>query len=106
MVAVAALPLAPAAPAMADEEKSAENEAVAGQEQAEPEKVRQRNWRMRVLGAIAGDDGGYMVTSGYPHTGVSVSGGAGVGVNFEYRTSPRMGIEFGAMAVGGPVRVG
>jgi outer membrane protein W len=44
--------------------------------------------------------------SGVPHTAVAVSGGGGVGVNFEYRTSSRTGFEFGAMAVGGNLRVG
>jgi outer membrane protein W len=61
---------------------------------------------MRLFVAIAGDNGGVVVTSGDPYTGVSVNGGGGVGVNFEYRTSPRMGFEIGAMAVGGNVRVG
>jgi outer membrane protein W len=37
---------------------------------------------------------------------VSIDGGGGVGVNFEYRYSPRMGFEIGAMAIGGNVRVG
>jgi outer membrane protein W len=106
MVAMAALPVATAAPANADEEKAAETEAATETEPAEPEKIRQRNWRMRVFGAVAGDNGGFLVTSGAPHYSVAVSGGGGVGVNFEYRTSPRMGFEFGAMAVGGPVRVG
>jgi len=106
MVAMAALTVAPAAPATADEEKAAETGAATENQPAEVEKVRQRNWRMRVFGAVAGDNGGVVVTSGYPHTGVAVSGGGGVGVNFEYRTSPRMGFEFGAMAVGGNVRVG
>ena len=45
----------------------------------------------RVFGAVAGDNGGFLVTSGAPHYSVAVSGGGGVGVNFEYRTSPRMG---------------
>jgi outer membrane protein W len=117
MVVVAGLPLAPAVPAMAgeempvesaaaSEEEPAEPEATTQEEQAESKKVRQRNWRMRFFGAIAGDDGGVVVTSGDPYAGVSVNGGGGVGVNFEYRTSPRMGFEVGAMAVGGNVRVG
>jgi len=61
---------------------------------------------MRVIGAVGGDNGGVVVSHGHPYAGVSVSGGGGVGVNFEYRTSPRMGFEIGAMAVGGNVRVG
>jgi outer membrane protein W len=61
---------------------------------------------MRIIGAVGGDNGGVLVTHGDPYAGVSVSGGGGVGVNFEYRTSPRMGFEIGAMAVGGNVRGG
>ena len=105
-VMVAGLALAPTGPAIADEEKEVETEASAEEEAAESSKPRQRNWRMRIVGALAGDNGGVMVTSGDPYAGVSVSGGGGVGVNFEYRTSPRMGFEIGAMAVGGNVRVG
>jgi outer membrane protein W len=106
MVVVAGLPLAPALPAMAGDEKPAEVATVSEEEPAEPAKVRQRNWRLRFFGAIAGDNGGVVVTSGDPYAGVSVNGGGGVGVNFEYRYSPRMGFEMGAMAVGGNVRVG
>ena len=106
MVVMAGLPLVPAAPAMAAEEQPAESATSALEEPAEPVKVRERNWRLRFFGALAGDNGGVVVTSGDPFAGVSVSGGGGVGVNFEYRTSPRMGFEIGAMAVGGNVRVG
>ena len=106
MVVMAGLPLVPAAPATADDEKPAEAAAAAEEEPAESKKVRERNWRMRIIGAIGGDNGGVSVSTGDPYAGVSVSGGGGVGVNFEYRTSPRMGFEIGAMAVGGNVRVG
>jgi outer membrane protein W len=111
-VAAAGLALVPAGPAIADEEQqveaevAGEDEAAAEEEASEPAKPRQRNWRMRIVGAIAGDESGVAVFSGHPHAGVSVRGGGGVGVNFEYRTSPRMGFEIGAMAVGGNVRVG
>jgi outer membrane protein W len=103
---VAGLPLASAGPAMAGEEKPTEIATATEEESAEPEKARERNWRMRLFVAIAGDSGGAAVTSGAPHVGVSINGGGGVGVNFEYRYSPRMGFEIGAMAVGGNVRVG
>jgi outer membrane protein W len=106
MVMVAGLPLAPAGSAMAAEAQPAEAATAAGEEPAEPAKARERNWRLRFFGALAGDIGGVVVTSGDPFAGVSVNGGGGVGVNFEYRTSPRMGFEIGAMAVGGNVRVG
>jgi outer membrane protein W len=106
MVAVAGLPLASAGPAMAEDKQPAESVTAAEEDQDEPAKVRQRNWRMRIIGAIGGDNGGVLVTHGDPYAGVAVSGGGGVGVNFEYRTSPRMGFEIGAMAVGGNVRVG
>lgn len=75
--------------------------------QAESGQSRERKWRMRIIGALNGDSNGVLVTPGhYPSTGVSVNGGGGVGVNLEYRYSPRMGFEIGAMAVGGSVRVG
>ena len=106
MVVVAGLVAAPAAPATAEEEKAAESTPAVEEESEEPSKPRQRNWRMRVIGAVGGDTSGVLVTHGHPYAGVSVSGGGGVGVNFEYRTSPRMGFEIGAMAVGGNVRVG
>jgi outer membrane protein W len=107
MVVMAGLPLVPAAPALADEEKPAETAAAAEEEPAESTKAKQRNWRVRFTGAVAADDNGIIATS-VTHSGahVSVAGGVGVGVNFEYRFSPRMGFEMGAMAVGGGVHVG
>jgi outer membrane protein W len=68
----------------------------------------ERNWRMRLTIATVGN-GGVLVTAGDHHgVGMSSDGGAGVGVNFEYRYSPRMGFEVGAMAVASDlgVRVG
>lgn len=106
MVVVAGLPLAQAGPAMAEDEQAVESAATPEEESEEPKKVHDRKWRMRLIGALGGDGGGVLVTSDHPYAGVSVSGGGGVGVNFEYRTSPRMGFEIGAMAVGGNVRVG
>jgi outer membrane protein W len=91
---------------MAEEEQPVESAAASEEETEVAKKVRQRNWRMRIIGALGGDNGSVLVTHGHPYAGVSVSGGGGVGVNFEYRTSPRMGFEIGAMAVGGNVRVG
>jgi outer membrane protein W len=105
-VMIAGLALVPASPAEGEEEQQVEAEAASEDEAAESSKPRQRNWRMRIIGVIAGDESGVVVGSGHPHAGVSVSGGGGVGVNFEYRTSPAMGFEIGAMAVGGNVRVG
>jgi len=59
-----------------------------------------KNWRMRVVGAVVGGDTGFAVTTGdHGSFGTIVEGGAGVGVNFEYRYSPKMGFEMGAMAV-------
>jgi outer membrane protein W len=106
MAVVAGLPLVPALPATAAEAQSAEAATVSEEGPAEPTKVRERNWRLRFFGALAGDNGAVVVTSGHPFAGVAVSGGGGVGVNFEYRTSPRMGFEIGAMAVGGNLHVG
>ena len=107
MVVMAGLPLVPAQPALADEEKPAETTPVAEEEPAEEAKAKQRNWRVRFTVAAASDDNGIVATSvtSRGHS-VSISGGAGVGVNFEYRYSPRMGFEMGAMAVGGGVYVG
>jgi len=107
MAVMAGLPLVPAAPALADEEKPAETAPAAEEEPAESAKAKQRNWRVRFTGAVAADDNGIIATS-VTHSGVhvSVAGGVGVGVNFEYRFSPRMGFEMGAMAVGGGVHVG
>ena len=106
MVVMAGLPLVPAAPASADEEKPTEI-ATAEEEPAEPAKVKQRNWRVRFTGAFASDDSGIIATSvTHAGTSVSISGGVGAGVNFEYRFTPRMGFEMGAMAVAGGVHVG
>jgi outer membrane protein W len=107
MVVMAGLPLVPAEPASADEEKPAETAQATEEEPAEPAKAKQRNWRVRFTGAVAADNNGIVATSITPSgTSVSVSGGAGVGVNFEYRYSPRMGFEMGAMALGGGVFTG
>ena len=108
MVVMAGLPLVPASPASADEEKPAEPPAAATEEEpAETAKVKQRNWRVRFMGAVAADDNGIVATSiTSSGTSVSVGGGAGVGINFEYRYSPRMGFEMGAMALGGGVYAG
>ena len=104
MVVMAGLPLAPA---MAGDEKAAETESATEEQPSEPRKAKERNWRVRFTGAFAADDNGIVATSVTgPHTSVSISGGAGVGVNFEYRYSPRMGFEMGAMAVAGGVYVG
>jgi len=65
-----------------------------------------KNWRLRVVGAVVGGDSGVMVATGHHGSfGTIVEGGAGVGVNFEYRYSPRMGFEMGAMAVAANVGV-
>ena len=106
MVVGAALLLAPTGSAFAGEEKPTESETATEEQPTGSAKVRERNWRVRLFGAIAGNSGGVVVTSGSPHAGVAINGGAGAGVNFEYRYSPRMGFEIGAMAVGGNVRVG
>jgi outer membrane protein W len=106
MVVIAGLTLKSAGPATAADAQPVGSATAAEEEQDESAKPRQRNWRMRIIGAVGGDNGGVLVSHGDPYTGVSVSGGGGVGVNFEYRTSPRMGFEIGAMAVGGNVRVG
>ena len=107
IVVMAGLPLVPAQPALADEEKPAEAAPAAEEEPAEPVKAKERNWRVRFTVAAASDDNGIIATSVTgPGDSVSISGGAGVGVNFEYRFSPRMGFEMGAMAVGGGVYVG
>jgi outer membrane protein W len=107
MVMVAGLPLASAVPAMAAEEKPAETAKAAEEEPAEPTKAKKRNWRVRFTVAAASDDNGIVATSiTHPGHSVSISGGVGAGVNFEYRYSPRMGFEMGAMAVAGGVHVG
>ena len=90
----------------AGEESQAEPAPAAEEQATESAKARERNWRLRFFGAITGGNNWPVAAVGYPYRGVAIGGGGGVGVNFEYRTSPRMGLEFGAMAVGGHVRVG
>jgi len=63
----------------------------------------ERNWRVRLSGAFAGANDGAVVGS---DASVVVGGGAGAGLNFEYRYSEKMGFEMGAMAIGGTVTVG
>jgi outer membrane protein W len=92
--------------AMAKEPTPANSVTATNPAQDESAEGRQRNWRMRIIGAVGGDNGGVVVVPGHPYAGVSVGGTGGVGVNFEYRTSPRMGFELGAMALGGNVRTG
>jgi outer membrane protein W len=60
-----------------------------------------------LTGAFANDQDGIVATS-VTSTGtrVSIAGGVGGGVNFEYRYSPRMGIEMGAMGIAGGINVG
>jgi len=107
MAVLVGLPLVPAMPAIADEEMPAESETAAEEQPDEPEKARERNWRVRFTGAFASDDNGIIATSvTHSGTSVSISGGVGAGVNFEYRFAPRMGFEMGAMAVAGGVQVG
>jgi outer membrane protein W len=107
MVMVAGLSMVPAGPAMADEGKPAESVAATEEEPAEPKKVRERNWRVRFMVAFASNNNGIIATSvTHSGTSVSISGGVGGGVNFEYRYSSRMGFEMGAMAVAGGVYVG
>jgi outer membrane protein W len=70
-------------------------------------KPRERNWRVRLTGAFANDQDGIIATSiTSSGTRVSIAGGVGGGVNFEYRYSPRMGIEMGAMGIAGGINVG
>lgn len=107
MVMVAGLPLAPAVSAMAAEEQPAESATATEEEPAEYATAKQRNWRVRFMVAAASDNNGIIATSvTHPGHSVSISGGAGAGVNFEYRYSPRMGFEMGVMAVAGGVFVG
>jgi outer membrane protein W len=104
---IAASLLAPTGVTSAGEEESPGSTSAAEEQQSEASDPRERKWRMRIIGAVAGDDNGVLVTSSrHTQTGVSINGGGGVGVNFEYRYSPRMGFEVGAMAVGGSVSVG
>jgi outer membrane protein W len=106
LVSATGMLMASAGSAMAKEPLPADTVTATGVAQDESAKVRQRNWRMRIIGAIGGDNGGVLVAPGHPYAGVSVGGTGGVGVNFEYRTSPRMGFELGAMALGGNLRTG
>jgi outer membrane protein W len=106
-VFVVASQLSATTPVVAGDEEKDGSPPVAEEKQAESGKSRERKWRMRLIGAVAGDNNGVLVTSGhYPHAGVSINGGGGVGINFEYRYSPWMGFEVGAMAVGSTVSVG
>ncbi|MEJ2580874.1 MAG: OmpW family outer membrane protein [Acidobacteriota bacterium] len=106
-VFVMASQLSATTPVIAGDEEQTGSAPAAEQEQIEPTEPRERKWRMRLIGAIGGDKDGVLVTSNRSnHTGVSVNGGGGVGINFEYRYSRRMGFEIGAMAVGGAVSVG
>jgi outer membrane protein W len=90
VVAVMVALLAAGGPVGAGEEDSGENTAAA----------RQLNWRMRLVGAVVSGGGGFSVTTGDHHGAeISTNGGGGVGINFEYRYSQKMGFEVGAMAV-------
>lgn len=66
----------------------------------------ERNWRVRLMGAIEGGSHGVVTSGGYSGSGVSIDGGGGVGFNFEYRYSPKMGFELGAMAIGATISTG
>jgi outer membrane protein W len=91
----------------ASDEKRNGSPPAAEEAQADSGMTRERKWRMRLIGAIGGNNNGVLVSPGrHTYTGVSVDGSGGVGINFEYRYSPRMGFEIGAMAVGGTVSVG
>lgn len=104
---VAAAQFAVPSPAVGGGEEDKGSTSAAEEKQAEPEHPRERRWRMRLIGTIAGNSDGFLETSSFhTHSGVSVDSGGGIGVNFEYRYSPRMGFEIGAMAVGGSVNVG
>ena len=105
-VIVVSLQLFPVEPAFAVDEEQTEPAPAVGEQQADTGTTRERKWRMRLIGAIGSNNNGALVTAGhYPHAGVSVDGSGGVGINFEYRYSPRMGFEIGAMAIGGSVSV-
>ena len=102
-----ALIAAPNGPVFAAEEQPAESAAVAGEIKTEELQPRQRNWRVRLTGAFAADENGVVATSATgPGSHVSIAGGVGGGINFEYRMSPRMGIEIGAMGIAGGIEVG
>lgn len=54
----------------------------------------ERKWRVRLMGAFAGDQDGVVITSDdHSFTGVIIDSGIGGGINFEYRYSQRMGFE-------------
>jgi len=96
IVVAAMVLLAAAGPLGAGEEN--------GEEKAEA--TRQRNWRMRLVGAVVSGGGGFTVAAGDHHGAeISTNGGGGVGINFEYRYSPKMGFEVGAMAVAANIGV-
>ena len=68
-----------------------------------------KDWRFRFMGAVVGSDAGFVrlpIIDGY--VGTAVNGGVGVGINFEYRYSPKAGFEMGVMALAANlgVRVG
>lgn len=68
--------------------------------------TRHLNWRVRLVGAVVSGGGGFTVAVGDRHGAeVSTDGGGGVGINFEYRYSPKMGFEVGAMAVAANIGV-
>lgn len=106
--------LAAASPVAADErineqtvEQAAERPAEqnAEQESEQAGKKKERKWRMRLMIAAVGD-GGFALSSGGNHGDyVGTRGGGGVGINFEYRYSPKMGFEMGALALASNVGV-
>jgi outer membrane protein W len=70
-----------------------------------PAAKKQRNWRMRLMAAVV-EGGGFTVTSGGSNGAfVGTRGGGGVGINFEYRYSPKMGFEMGALALASNIGV-
>jgi outer membrane protein W len=106
-VVVVTMHLSPIRPIFAADEEETASETVAAEHPAPSGKARERKWRMRFVGALGGTNNGVLVTSSrHSQTGVSIDGSGGVGINFEYRYSPRMGFEIGAMAIGGTVSVG
>lgn len=97
-----------AGPVAADDETVEQTVEQADQQNDEQtgQNTRERNWRMRLVGAVVSGAGGFTVTAGDHYgAGVSTNGGAGVGINFEYRYSPKMGFEVGAMAVASNIGV-
>jgi outer membrane protein W len=106
-VVIAGLPIVIATPAVAQDDVQAEATAQTEEEPGEAPPKRERNWRVRFTGAVAGDRDG-IIASSVDGSGnwVSISGSVGAGVNFEYRFKPRMGFEVGAIAMAGGVDVG